>query len=358
MLTDFYRGRRVLVTGHSGFKGGWLCCWLKELGAQVCGYALKPKTAPSLHAALKVSSWLDGEYFGDIRDEKALGQAFLSFKPELIFHLAAQPLVKRSFTEPLITYETNVIGTLKVLLAARDTPSVRALVAITSDKCYENDDSGRPIDEQQPMGGYDPYSSSKGCAELLLSSFRRSYLGDAGAFKLASARAGNVIGGGDWSEDRLVPDCVRAFESGEAVVLRHPKAQRPWQHVLEPLRGYLVLGQALLEGREECTSGFNFGPSPQCQYSVGELCDLLRECYGKGEIREVESYEFHEAAALTLAIDKAAAVLGWYPCLEVRQALQYTADWYRHFYADKVDMHAYTKEQIRAYTHRAAQQAG
>ena len=236
MWRQTYKNKRVLITGHTGFKGSWLSLWLHQLGAHVCGYALPPNTQPSLFEAVSLQNSIQS-VFADILDRQKLNETFRQFRPKIVFHLAAQPLVRLSYTEPVRTYETNVIGTLNVLEAARQTDSVKALVNITSDKCYENQETAHAYTETDPLGGYDMYSSSKGCAEILSSSYRRSFLQNSG-YSLATARAGNVIGGGDWALDRLVPDCIRSIEAGQPIILRSPRAVRPWQHVLEPLSGY------------------------------------------------------------------------------------------------------------------------
>ena len=248
MFNNIYKGKRVFLTGHTGFKGSWLALWLTSLGAKVCGYSLDPNTHPSMFDELKIDNIIDKSIIGDILDENTLKKAINDFQPEIIFHLAAQPIVRLSYIEPVLTYKTNVIGTLNVLEAAHKCPSVKAFVNVTTDKCYENIEVARGYKEDAPMGGYDMYSSSKGCVEIMSASFRRSFLQDNNAMQMATARAGNVIGGGDWAEDRLVPDCIRSINKNIDIEIRNPIAIRPWQHVLEPLSGYLLLGQKLLEG--------------------------------------------------------------------------------------------------------------
>ena len=255
MWKETYNGKRVLITGHSGFKGGWLTVWLQNLGAQICGYSLPPNTHPALFEAIQVQSGIKN-VFGDILDREKLNQTFQDFQPEIVFHLAAQPLVRLSYAEPVLTYETNVIGTLNVLEAARKCGSVKGFVNVTTDKCYENKEIARGYREDEPMGGYDMYSSSKGCVEILSSSYRRSFLQN--GYALATARAGNVIGGGDWAADRLIPDCVRNIEKGLEIEIRHPMSTRPWQHVLEPLSGYLLLGHLLYTQGNKYAECFNF----------------------------------------------------------------------------------------------------
>ena len=272
-LRNTYKGKRVLITGHTGFKGGWLVLWLKHLGAEVCGYALEPNTTPNLFTAAGVSKNIKS-VIGNILDTETLNKTFAEFKPEIVFHLAAQPLVRLSYSEPVETYKTNVIGTLNVLEAARKVGTVRAFVNITTDKCYENKEVKRPYKEDDPFGGYDMYSSSKGCAEILSSSYRRSFLQNEG-YALATVRAGNVIGGGDWALDRLVPDCVRSIEANEIIEIRSPHATRPWQHVLEPLSGYLLLGHLLFTEGRKYAEGFNFGPDTKGVLTVAEVAKQI-----------------------------------------------------------------------------------
>ena len=345
-LQKTYKGKRVLVTGHTGFKGGWLVLWLKHLGAEVCGYALEPNTDPNLFTAAKVSENIKS-VIGDILDENTLNKTFEDFKPEIVFHLAAQPLVRLSYSEPIKTYETNVIGTLKVLEAARKMSSVKAFVNITTDKCYENKEVTRPYKEDDPFGGYDMYSSSKGCAEILSSSYRRSFLQDSG-YALATVRAGNVIGGGDWALDRLVPDCIRAIESNQIIEIRKPHATRPWQHVLEPLSGYLLLGHLLLTEGKKYAEGFNFGPDNKSILTVEEVAKQVIKSYGKGEIKVHKKDNLHEANLLTLDITKAREVLHWIPSLTVEQAIEKTVAWYKNFYEVK-NMEDFSLSQIKEY---------
>lgn len=332
---EFWRGRRVLVTGHTGFKGSWLCLWLWELGAQVTGYALPPGTARDNYGLCGLEKRLT-DVRGDILDSALLESAFLKAQPEIVFHLAAQPLVRRSYREPRLTYETNVMGTLNVLEAARKAGSVRAAVMITTDKCYENQGVGRGFREEDPMGGYDPYSSSKGCAELLISSYRRSFCkwggtGESG-MAVASARAGNVIGGGDWSPDRLIPDCIRAIEAGEPVRLRSPGAVRPWQFVLEPLGGYLMLAERLWTEPGRYAGGWNFGPDPGQVTTVEAMARALTDAYGRGTVEcRAEAGAPHEEHILLLDSTKAREGLGWRPRLGLGETLEWTAEWYRDY---------------------------
>lgn len=335
MTKKFWRGKRVLVTGHTGFKGSWLCLWLLELGAQVAGYALPPSAERNNYVLCGLARHLkDTE--GDITDYARLEKTFLEFQPEIVFHLAAQPLVRRSYQEPRLTYETNVMGTLNVLEAARKAGSVRGAVMITTDKCYENQGFARGYREADPMGGYDPYSSSKGCAELLIASYRRSFCrcGGTGESKMAvaSARAGNVIGGGDWSPDRLVPDCIRAIEAGRPVRLRNPKAVRPWQFVLEPLSGYLALAERLWTEPEQYVGGWNFGPDPKQMATVETMARALTEAYGAGVVECQEDPNApHEDPILLLDSTKAGGKLGWHSRLSLAETLDWTAEWYRDY---------------------------
>lgn len=353
---DFWRGRRVLVTGHTGFKGSWLCVWLREMGAQVVGTALDPEGEDSLFSGLGLHHKLQGDY----RDELyAPGQegcrAIREAQPEVVFHLAAQPLVRLSYEQPELTYATNVMGTIRVLEALRELPGKRVGVFITTDKCYENRERLWGYREDEPMGGYDPYSSSKGCCELAISSWRRSFMNPADYPRheksVASARAGNVIGGGDWARDRIVPDCIRAFQAGLTVDIRSPHSVRPWQHVLEPLAGYLTLAERLWNEPTDYCEGWNFGPRPEGQATVWDVATLLAQAYGAAPeaLRDASGGEQpHEAAMLTLDITKARARLGWQPRLTLRESVQWTAEWYRRA-AQGDDQYRLCAEQIARY---------
>lgn len=349
-----YAGRRVFVTGHTGFKGSWLSEWLLSLGAHVTGYALEPPTDPSLFDELGLAERM-GHVIGDVRDLGQLRAALSSAGPEIVFHLAAQPLVRLSYEEPVQTYETNVMGTVNLLEAVRACPSVRAVVVVTSDKCYENRETGQAYHEDDCLGGYDPYSSSKGCAELVTAAYRRSFFGPASAVAVASVRAGNVIGGGDWAADRIVPDCVRALQAGEPIVVRNPDAVRPWQHVLEPLSGYLHLGATMLAGHE-FDGAWNFGPEEQGTVPVRRVADAIVAAWGSGSWTSPETAGGpHEARLLALDITKAHTRLGWRPLYDVERTLRVTAAWYaaRHEGADvrastDNDISAYAEEAIRA----------
>lgn len=345
---DIYKNKRVLITGHTGFKGSWLSIWLTILGAEVCGYSLEPDTEPSMFLELGIKNKISKHIIGDILDENSLNKAFTDFKPDVVFHLAAQPLVRKSYEEPVLTYKTNVLGTLNVLEYARKCESVKAFVNITTDKCYENKETYEGYKEGDPLGGYDMYSSSKACSEILSSSYRRSFLQDRN-FALATARAGNVIGGGDWAKDRLIPDCVRSIVSNQAIELRNPNSIRPWQHVLEPLFGYLLLGEKLLEDRNKYAESFNFGPN---ETSVVKVCDVVKkaiEYYGSGQIRFNKTDDLHEAKILLLNTDKAEKVLDWQSKYDIDKAIKETIQWYKNFYENKTDMYNFTVSQIREY---------
>ena len=353
-FNNIYADKTVLITGHAGFKGSWLAFWLKQLGAKVVGYSLLPGTENSLYNVLGLEQLLDDTLIADIRDEKALQAYFAKHNPDIVFHLAAQPLVRLSYSKPLETYETNVIGTLKVLEAARQTPSVKAFVNVTTDKCYENVEKKEGYREDEPFGGYDMYSSSKGCSEILSSSYRRSFLTDGHPFALATARAGNVIGGGDWSIDRLIPDCIRAFQKNETVFIRNPFSTRPWQLVLEPLAGYLRLGQKLLEEGAKYTTGYNFGPEVNKDVKVCEVAKRVAEIWGNGHVEVGKGDGLHEANLLQLNNEKAARELDIRPVYSADEAIKKTTEWYKAFYQQNTDIVQFTKQQIDDFV-KAAQ---
>jgi CDP-glucose 4,6-dehydratase len=330
-----YNGRTVLVTGHTGFKGSWLCLWLQELGARVVGLSLAPPTEPSHYQMLT----LDMESFlGDVRDPAALRAVVERCQPSIVFHLAAQPLVRLSYREPVETLTTNVIGTVNLYEACRAAASVRAIVSVTSDKAYENRESLVGYRETDPMGGSDPYSCSKGCAELITTCYRASYFPPQGynsthGTLLASARAGNVIGGGDWAEDRLIPDAVKAAVRGEPLTIRNPRSVRPWQHVLEPLSGYLQLGGRLLEGKTECAAAWNFGPDVEGDVAVEAVVAKMQECWPDLRCRiAADQVGPHETRMLKLDSSKARDHLGWRPVWDWTEAVERTALWYRHYH--------------------------
>jgi len=351
-FADFYRGKTVLVTGHTGFKGGWLSVWLKMLGARVIGFSLPPEEGrPSFFETAEVARDMVS-VFGDIRDLRALSAVVHEHGPEIVFHNAAQSLVLRSYREPVNTYATNVMGTVHLLEAVRASPSVRAVVIVTSDKCYENREWVWGYREGEPLGGHEPYSSSKGCAELVTAAYRQSFFNENGGAAVASVRAGNVIGGGDWAEDRIVPDVVRGIVAGKPIPIRHPRAVRPWQHVLEPLRGYVMLGQRLSTGGARTYArAWNFGPRDEDAISVGELAEQLLKFWGAGELAVQENGQGpHEADYLKLDCSNAHTRLGWYPVLNIRKALEWTVGWYRTLLADHSSVSRFTANQIEAYT--------
>jgi CDP-glucose 4,6-dehydratase len=335
MKFDIFRGKRVLITGHTGFKGSWLTLWLHQLGAQVYGYSLPPPTVPSNYELSKVSSLLAGEWIADIRDREQMKKALLACQPEIIFHLAAQPLVRASYREPFETFEVNVMGTASLLDAVRSSGKPCAVICITTDKCYENREREEGYSEEDPMGGYDPYSASKGAAEILIASYRRAFFNletlQKHGVQLASARAGNVVGGGDFAEDRIVVDLVKAIQSGETLNVRNPQAIRPWQHVLEPLSGYLSLAEKMISAPSpQWCEGWNFGPKQESEKTVGELVDLFIKEWGSGNWEDISSpYHLHEARILRLKIEKAKKNLAWTPTWSFDEMIQRTANWYR-----------------------------
>ena len=347
MFNNIYHNKRVFLTGHTGFKGSWLSLWLTALGAKVCGYSLAPNTVPSMYEELKIGDRIEKSVIGNLLDFEKLQKEINDFQPEIIFHLAAQPLVRLSYSEPILTYQTNVIGTLNVLEAARRCSSVKAFVNVTTDKCYENREIARGYKEDEPMGGYDMYSSSKGCVEIMSSSFRRSFLEN--GYAMATARAGNVIGGGDWALDRLIPDCIKAINNVQKIEIRIPIAVRPWQHVLEPLSGYLLLGEKLLQEGNKYAEGFNFGPNEESVLRVAEVADKVCKFYGKGEVVIHKKDNLHEANLLMLNIEKAEKVLGWTPTYTADKAIEETVNWYKYFYEGKKDLYEFTVKQIKGY---------
>ena len=359
-MFEAYRGKRVFVTGHTGFKGSWLCEMLLMAGAEVYGYALKPPTKPSLFVQLKLAKRIKSHVIGDVRDLKALTAAVKTAKPDFVFHLAAQPLVRESYRTPVETFETNVMGTVNLLDAVRrcsikqsnsQTIKQCSVVCVTTDKCYENRETSRPYREDDPMGGYDPYSCSKGCDELVIASYRRSFFnGLESPVWLASARAGNVIGGGDWAQDRIVPDCMRALDRGEKIAVRNKTSTRPWQHVLEPLAGYLTLGAALAARRnyEKVAGGFNFGPDPKANRTVKDLVvEILKHRRG-GWVDKSDPKAVHEAGLLNLDIRKAKKILGWKPRWNFEETLEKTVEWYEAVRAGKKACEV-TRRQIESY---------
>lgn len=352
MNPAFWRGKRIFLTGHTGFKGSWMSLWMQSLGADVTGFALAPPTQPSLFEEARVASGMRS-VFGDIRDLRSLQNALRMAKPEIVIHMAAQPLVRDSYMNPVETYSTNVIGTVHLLEAVRQSPGIKAVVNITTDKCYENREWVWGYREDEPMGGHDPYSNSKGCAELVSAAYRSSFFSaDTHAqhgCALATARAGNVIGGGDWAKDRLIPDIVRGFEQNQPVAIRHPDAIRPWQHVLEPLRGYATLAEHLFEHGARFAEGWNFGPRDEDSKTVGWIARRMSEMWGPdAHWNTTSGVQPHEAHILKLDISKARSRLGWHPLLGLEEALQLTVDWARERRAGG-DVRQLTLAQIGAY---------
>lgn len=351
MLPEFWRGKRVLVTGHTGFKGGWLSLWLANQQAHVSGFALDPPTTPSFYDVTCLAELVDST-IGDVRDADAVSAALAASSPEIVFHLAAQPLVRASYEDPVFTYGTNVMGTVNLLEAVRRSPTVRAVVVVTSDKCYDNQTAPVSYREQDPMGGADPYSSSKGCAELVAAAYRSSYFSASSASKnvaIATARAGNVIGGGDWARDRLVPDCIRALGEGRSVAIRNPSAVRPWQHVLEPISGYLRLGQRLLEQGSTFAEAWNFGPSDADCRPVAWLVETLARLSGVKNAFELDAGPHpKESTYLTLDSTKARKRLGWAPRWELETALAAALEWHQAHRAGS-DVRDLSLQQIRRY---------
>jgi CDP-glucose 4,6-dehydratase len=349
---EFWRGRRVFVTGHTGFKGSWLCLWLQELGAEITGYSLEPPTNPSLFEQAKVFAGMTS-IKGDIRDLEHFVQSMQDAAPEIVFHMAAQPLVRYSYDNPIETYSTNVMGTVHMLEAVRRTPSVKAVVNITTDKCYENREWVWGYRETDPLGGYDPYSSSKGCAELVSAAYRSSFFNpndySVHGVAVATVRAGNVVGGGDWAKDRLIPDIIEAFENDAPVNIRNPNAIRPWQHVLEPLRGYMMLAEKLIDRGPEFAESWNFGPRDEDVKTVGWIVKKIAEFWGNGAVWRIDSGNHpHEAAFLKLDISKVGSRLGWQPKLHLDGALKMIVDWAKQRKAG-ADTSELTRQQIQHY---------
>ena len=346
MSPSFWHGKRVFITGHTGFKGGWLALWLHSAGAQVHGYALPPPTEPNLFDAIGLRDDLAGHTLGDIRDAGALNRAMADAAPEIVFHLAAQPLVRRSYADPVETYAVNVLGTVHLFEAVRACASVRAVVNVTTDKCYENKEWAWGYRENEPLGGRDPYSSSKACAELVTAAYRDAFLAERGV-AVASARAGNVIGGGDWAVDRLLPDFFRARERGQAVEVRHPDAIRPWQHVLEPLSGYLRLAERLVEHRPTASGAWNFGPADEDARPVRWILDYLSARVPGTRWQAEPGPQVHEAHHLKLDSSKARTQLGWAPVWTLASALDRTIEWHEAW-RERLDMRRLCLAQIEA----------
>ncbi|WP_394560542.1 CDP-glucose 4,6-dehydratase [Aquipseudomonas alcaligenes] len=342
----FWNDKRVFLTGHTGFKGSWLALWLSQMGARVHGYALAPATAPSLYTVANVASHLAASTIADIRDATTLHTALKAAQPDVVFHLAAQPLVRYSYHAPVETYAVNVMGTVNLLEAVRNVPGIRSVVNVTTDKCYENRERSEPYSEDEALGGYDPYSSSKACSELVTSAYRRSFM-EGLSVGLASARAGNVIGGGDWADDRLLPDFLRAIDAGKTLMIRYPGAIRPWQHVLEPLSGYLSLAEHLATD-PHFAQGWNFGPHEQDARSVEWIVDRLCSRIPGARWQREAAHQPHEAGTLKLDSRKAQQQLGWHPRWNLETALDKTVAWHQAW-KQGADMHAFSLDQIQEY---------
>ena len=348
MDKNFWAGKKVFVTGHTGFKGSWLCLWLQECGAHLCGYSLDPNTDPSLFIAARVADGMKS-VIGDVRNLNTLRDAVDEFQPEIFIHLAAQALVRLSYEQPVETYSTNVMGTVNVLEAIRKCSSVKSFVNVTSDKCYENKEWEWGYRENEPMGGHDPYSNSKGCSELVTGAYRDSYFSQPGSVAVASARAGNVIGGGDWAKDRLIPDILESFEKLAPVLIRNPSATRPWQHVLEPISGYLCLAEKLYLTGHDYVGAWNFGPRDQDVKSVQEVVEQLSSIWGDGaEWSNDSSIQPHEAQLLKLDISKAVGQLDWTPRWNLDDTLRSIVSWHKEWLGEG-DMRAFTLKQINEY---------
>jgi CDP-glucose 4,6-dehydratase len=357
MNPSFWTGKKVFVTGHTGFKGSWLSLWLQQLGAEVTGYALQPLTNPSLFEVAQVEQGMTS-IIGDIRDDTMLSSAMRQAEPDIVIHMAAQPLVRRSYVDPVETYSTNVMGTVHLLESIRQTPTVRAVVNVTTDKCYENKEWIWGYRESEPMGGFDPYSSSKGCAELVSAAYRNSYFNIAKPaghpVAMATARAGNVIGGGDWAENRLIPDILRAIEKSQCVSVRNPQAIRPWQHVLEPLSGYLVLAEKLYTEGLQFAEAFNFGPVSEDAKRVDWVVEKIVTSWGNGASWKSYPDDVHEANFLKLDISKASAKLDWAPRWRLEVAIQHILDWHKAYLSGD-NMHDVTLRQINAFEANSGQ---
>ena len=345
---NFWVGKKVFLTGHTGFKGSWMSLWLQSMDANVKGYSLEPDMKPNLYTVASVDTAMDSE-IGDIRDLNQITKSMTDFNPDVLIHMAAQPLVRLSYQEPVDTYTTNVIGTVNVLEAARKCTNLKAIVSVTTDKCYENKEWEWGYRESEPMGGHDPYSSIKGCAELVTSAYRRSFFSSEGTASLASARAGNVIGGGDWAEDRLIPDILRAFEKSEPVVIRNPLSTRPWQHVLEPLSGYLILAQELYLNGDDFAEGWNFGPKDEDCKPVSWILDEMVSIWGNNASWDIDKNNNpHEAGFLKLDCSKASNRLKWNPKWNLQLTLKSIVNWHQ-LYSNGGDLKEQCLKEIKNY---------
>lgn len=353
-MKTFYNGKKILITGHTGFKGAWLSFWLTQLGADVCGIALAPSTSPSLYEALNLDSYIKS-YIQDICDYEAIKIIIHNEAPDIVFHLAAQPLVRLSYDIPIETIKTNILGTANVFDILRETPSVKVCLNVTSDKCYLNSGHGNPFNESDALGGSDIYSASKACSEILTDAYRSSFFTNLDStLSLASARAGNVIGGGDWSKDRLIPDFIRAIQSNEVIQLRYPNAVRPWQHVLDPLSGYLLLAEKLW-GSQTFSGAWNFGPDDDAFITVENVVKRLIAVSGNGQYEVSDAPQLHEASLLTLDINKAISTLNWKPTWSVNTALEKTIEWYQSYNSDKNNIQELMKKQINDFSYSYSQ---
>lgn len=359
LFDNIYENKRVLVTGHTGFKGSWLTLWLLHLGAKVAGFSSYLPSEPCNYEALELKNKID-DYRGDIRDLEELNKAFIQFRPEVVFHLAAQPIVRRSYDDPKLTFDTNLGGTVNILECIRTIPGVRSAVLITSDKCYQNLEWTWGYRENDRLGGDDPYSASKACAEIAFQAYCKSFFQPSLAgtsASVATVRAGNVIGGGDWAQDRIIPDSVRAWTAGIELIIRNPDATRPWQHVLEPLGAYLCLASNLLTAKRLHGESFNFGPQSQTNKSVKELIELFMKYWGKGKLRlESSKSTIKESTLLKLSCDKALHLLNWHPILSFDDTVRLTAQWYQKYYNPDADICDYTISQIEYYITEAKRQ--
>ncbi len=357
MFNGFYKGKKVLVTGHTGFKGSWLCQWLLKLGAEVAGYSLYVPSAPANYEVLDLIQTVQN-YVGDIRDEETLSQALKYFQPEVVFHLAAQSIVYKSYDEPRLTFETNMMGMVNIIEAAQSTPSVKALILITSDKCYENVEWEYGYREIDRLGGNDPYSASKACAEIVAQSYYRSFFSKPNSLLMATTRAGNVIGGGDWADNRIVPDSIRAWSENKPIVVRSPNATRPWQHVLEPLSGYLWLVATMLEGHSALSGeAFNFGPTENMVFSVGDLIEEMQKSWQGAQYKVGQQKgNRKEASLLKLDCSKAFHRLLWQPTLNFHETVKMVTQWYWAYYQEGNNkMNSYTLNQIEHYENLAGE---
>lgn len=343
----FWQGRSVFITGHTGFKGGWLALWLSELGAKVFGYSLEPPTNPNFFDVINLKERIENSTIGDVRNLTEITRMMKMAKPSIIFHMAAQPLVRQSYNDPIETFSTNINGTINVLEASRKIETIEAIINITTDKCYENREWDKPYQETDRLGGYDPYSSSKACSEIITSAYRNSFFKQTQT-KLASVRAGNVIGGGDWATDRLIPDFFRSVDNNEKLLIRSPQAVRPWQHVLDPLSGYIILAEKLVENKSDFAEPWNFGPEQSGAKTVSWVLDRLSKKFVNARWQKENIKQKHEASILRLDISKAKSKLGWFPKWSLETSIDNTIKWYQAF-KENEKMQEFSKKQIRIY---------